>query len=93
MKIGDAGIFTPDQNLDLQIDALKAVGCGKIFEDVASGAKDERKSLAEAVEYIRPDDVLVVLKLDRLGRSLKHLIETVITFTPKVQGLQVCKKK
>jgi DNA invertase Pin-like site-specific DNA recombinase len=77
MKIGYARISTADQNLDLQADALKAAGCEKIFQDVASGAKDERKGLADAVEFARAGDVLTVWKLDRLGRSLKHLIETV----------------
>lgn len=77
MKIGYARISTADQSLDLQADALKAAGCEKIFEDVASGAKDERRGLAEAVEYARAGDVLTVWKLDRLGRSLKHLIEIV----------------
>lgn len=77
MKIGYARISTADQNLDLQADALKVAGCEKIFQDVASGAKDERKGLADAVEFARAGDVLTVWKLDRLGRSLKHLIETV----------------
>jgi DNA invertase Pin-like site-specific DNA recombinase len=77
MKIGYARISTQDQNLDLQRDALTAAGCEKIFHDVASGAKDERRGLANAIEYARAGDVLTVWKLDRLGRSLKHLIETV----------------
>lgn len=77
MKIGYARVSTHDQKIDLQTDALKAAGCEKIFQDVASGAKDERQGLAEAVEYARTGDVLTVWKLDRLGRSLKHLIETV----------------
>ena len=77
MKIGYARISTADQSLDLQTDALKAAGCEKFFQDVASGAKDERKGLADAVEFSRAGDVLTVWKLDRLGRSLKHLIETV----------------
>jgi DNA invertase Pin-like site-specific DNA recombinase len=77
MKIGYARISTADQSLDLQVDALKAAGCEKIFQDVASGAKDERKGLADAIEFARAGDVLTVWKLDRLGRSLKHLIETV----------------
>jgi len=77
MKIGYARISTADQNLDLQADALKTVGCEKIFQDIASGAKDERKGLADAVEFARDGDILIVWKLDRLGRSLKHLIETV----------------
>lgn len=77
MKIGYARISTQDQSVNLQRDALTAAGCEKIFEDVASGAKSERAGLAEAVEFARAGDTLVVWKLDRLGRSLKHLIETV----------------
>lgn len=77
MKIGYARISTADQSLDLQTDALKAAGCEKVFQDVASGAKDERKGLADTIAYARAGDVLTVWKLDRLGRSLKHLIETV----------------
>ena len=56
---------------------LQKAGCEKIFRDVASGVVDSRKGLAEAIEYVRDGDTLVVWKLDRLGRSLKHLIETV----------------
>src|ERR671938_1596220 len=77
MLVGYARVSTGDQNLDLQQDALKRAGCKKIFTDVASGAKDERAGLAEALAFLRPGDTLAVWKLDRLGRSLKHLIETV----------------
>ena len=77
MKIGYARISTVEQNVELQVDALKAAGCEKLFQDVASGAKSDRQGLAEAIEYARSGDVLTVWKLDRLGRSLKHLIETV----------------
>lgn len=77
MKIGYARISTQDQSVDLQSDALTAAGCEKVFQDVASGVKSERAGLAEAVEFARAGDTLVVWKLDRLGRSLKHLIETV----------------
>ena len=77
MKIGYARISTQDQNLDLQKDALEKAGCEKFFQDVASGVKDERKGLLEAIEFARRGDTLVVWKLDRLGRSLKHLIETI----------------
>jgi DNA invertase Pin-like site-specific DNA recombinase len=77
MYIGYCRISTADQNLDLQIQALKEAGCEKIFEEVASGAKDDRPKLKEAIEYARKGDVIVVWKLDRLSRSLKHLIETV----------------
>ncbi len=77
MKIGYSRVSTQDQNLDLQHDALRQAGCEKFFEDVASGAKDERRGLLAAIEFARAGDTLVVWKLDRLGRSLKHLIETV----------------
>jgi len=75
MLIGYARVSTGDQNLDLQRDALTKVGCKKIFEDKISGARIERKGLSEALDYVREGDVLVVWKLDRLGRGLKDLIE------------------
>ena len=77
MRIGYARVSTADQNPDLQEDALQKAGCEKIFRDVASGAVDSRRGLAEAIDYARDGDTLVVWKLDRLGRSLKHLIETI----------------
>jgi DNA invertase Pin-like site-specific DNA recombinase len=77
MLIGYARVSTQDQSLNLQIDALEKVGCSKIFSDIISGAKAERKGLDEALNYVRQEDTLVVWKLDRLGRSSPHLIETV----------------
>lgn len=77
MKIGYARVSTIEQNPDLQHDSLKQAGCGKIFTDRASGAKAERPALNETLEYAREGDCLVVWRLDRLGRSLKHLIKTV----------------
>lgn len=77
MLIGYARISTADQNLDLQKDALTAVGCERIYTDIASGAKAQRPGLDDALQYCRTDDTLVVWKLDRLGRSLPHLVETV----------------
>jgi DNA invertase Pin-like site-specific DNA recombinase len=77
MLIGYARVSSHDQNLELQLDGLKAAGCGKIYRDKVSGAATERPGLEEALKYIRPGDTLVVWRLDRLGRSLKHLIETV----------------
>ena len=67
----------PDQTLDLQKDALEKAGCSRIFTDTASGAKAERTGLDEALSHLREGDTLVVWRLDRLGRSLKHLIETI----------------
>ncbi len=78
MNVGYARISTQDQDLSLQIDALKQAGCEKIFRDQASGAKAARPGLQEALDYLRLGDTLVVWRLDRLGRSLKHLIETVM---------------
>ncbi len=77
MKIGYARVSTVEQNLDLQQDALSKAGCEKFFQDVGSGAKDERKGLLYAIEFARKGDTIVVWKLDRLGRSLKHLIEVI----------------
>ena len=77
MNIGYARVSTDDQKLDLQMDALQSAGCNEIYKDVASGAKTQRMGLEKAVEYLRSGDTLVVWKLDRLGRSLKHLIDVV----------------
>ncbi|MEM1346249.1 MAG: recombinase family protein [Pseudomonadota bacterium] len=75
--IGYARVSTQDQSLDLQRDALAAAGCAAIFKDCTSGARTERPGLTEALAYLREGEVLVVWRLDRLGRSLSHLIETV----------------
>jgi DNA invertase Pin-like site-specific DNA recombinase len=72
----------------LQKDALEKIGCTKIFSDVVSGAKAERKGLAEALEYVRVGDTLVVWRLDRLGRSLKHLIETITRLNNRKIGFK-----
>src|SRR3989454_9914203 len=77
MLIGYARVSTTDQTLNLPQDALEKIGCTKIFTDTASGATTERKGLDEALEYVREGDTLVVWRLDRLGRSLKHLIEAI----------------
>lgn len=77
MLIGYARVSTQDQNLDLQRLALKEAGCEKIYEDAAGGARNDRPGLNLALEVLREGDCLVVWKLDRLGRSLKGLIELV----------------
>jgi DNA invertase Pin-like site-specific DNA recombinase len=74
MLIGYARISTHEQNLALQEDALKRTGCEKIFQDKVSGVAAERPGINQAISYLRPGDTLVVWRLDRLGRSLKHLI-------------------
>src|ERR687895_795117 len=76
MLIGYARVSTHDQTLNLQQDALTKAGCTKNFTDTASGAKTERIGLEEALNYVRKGDTLVVWRLDRLGRSLPHLIST-----------------
>jgi DNA invertase Pin-like site-specific DNA recombinase len=76
MLIGYARVSTQEQTLNLQKDALQKAGCTKILTDTASGAKSERKGLEEALNYVRKGDTLVVWRLDRLGRSLPHLITT-----------------
>ena len=75
MKIGYARVSTLDQNPNLQEDALRAAGCEKIFIDKVSGSVAARPNLNKAKEVLRPGDTLVVWRLDRLGRSLKDLIE------------------
>src|SRR3954463_1760607 len=77
MFVGYARVSTQDQTLALQQDALNGAGCERVFSDTASGAKAERKGLEEALTYVRPGDTLVVWKLDRLGRSIRHLIDTI----------------
>ena len=77
MLIGYARVSKHEQNLDLQLDELKKAGCDKIFTDKVSGVKTARPGLDEALAYLRSGDSLVVWRLDRLGRSLKHLIETI----------------
>jgi DNA invertase Pin-like site-specific DNA recombinase len=74
-RIGYARISTRDQNLDLQINALKKAGCDKIYEDTISGTKSQRPGLAQALDTLRDGDTLVVWKLDRLGRSVKDLLD------------------
>ena len=75
MLIGYARVSTVDQNLDLQKEALKQAGCAKIYEDTMSGLRANRPGLDQAVEQLREGDIFVVWKLDRLGRSVKNLIE------------------
>jgi len=72
-----ARVSTTDQNLDLQLDALREAGCGKVFEETASGASKARPQLKDALDFLQKGDTLVVWKLDRLARSLSQLIETI----------------
>ena len=95
MKIGYARVSTDDQHLELQLDALRQAGCEKIFEDKMSGSKFDRPGLNEALAYARKGDVLVVWRLDRLGRSLPDLLELVARLEANSIGLnslneQIC---
>jgi DNA invertase Pin-like site-specific DNA recombinase len=86
--VGYARVSTLDQDLALQLDALTAARCGKVFEDRASGARTDRPGLEKALDYAREGDVLIVWKLDRLGRSLPHLIETVSALEKRGVGFR-----
>jgi DNA invertase Pin-like site-specific DNA recombinase len=88
MIIGYARVSTRDQNVALQVDALKQAGCAKVHTEVVSGASAARPVLDRVLEDLRPGDVLVVWKLDRLGRSLKHLVETVTDLAARDIGLK-----
>jgi DNA invertase Pin-like site-specific DNA recombinase len=88
MKIGYARVSTKDQNLSLQLDALQKAGCDKIYEEVASGAKTERPVLNNLLANLREGDILIIWKLDRLGRSLRHLLSVVSDLMNRNIGLQ-----
>jgi hypothetical protein len=83
-----ARVSTIDQNPALQLDALSAAGCAKVFEDRASGARADRAGLRSVLDYVRDGGVLIVWKLDRLGRSLPHLIEAVTTLEKRGVGFR-----
>jgi len=86
--IGYARVSTGDQDVALQLDALNKAGCETIFQDQASGAKTDRPGLADALAHVRKGDIFIVWKLDRLGRSLPHLIETVTELERRKIGLR-----
>ena len=88
MLIGYARVSTQDQTLALQRDALAKAGCERVFTDTASGSLAERRGLEEALEFARPGDTLVVWKLDRLGRSLRHLIDIITRLQERGVGFK-----
>jgi DNA invertase Pin-like site-specific DNA recombinase len=88
MLIGYARVSTDDQHLTLQHDALQKAGCDKVFSDQLSGASTERPGLTSLFESLRPGDTLVIWRLDRLGRSLKHLIQLVEQLDQRKVGLK-----
>ena len=83
MIFGYARVSTPEQKLDLQIDLLKQNGCEKIFTDIASGVREDRKGLNELLSFLREGDVVLVYKTDRIFRSLKNMIELIEIFNQK----------
>lgn len=90
MKIGYARVSTKDQNLDLQIEALEKAGCEKIYQEKISGAAKNRPELDKMIEQFRKGDELYVWRLDRLGRSLKNIIDLVLSLSDKgiiIKGL------
>ena len=88
MRIGYARVSTSDQKLDLQMDALRDAGCDRLFTDMISGAKTARPGLEQTLTACRQGDTLVVWKLDRLGRSLPHLVQTVHDLGQRGVGFQ-----
>src|SRR3954453_20117849 len=88
MLIGYARVSTLDQTLALQQDALTAAGCEQLYTDTVSGSVRERPGLTEALSHLRAGDTLVVWRLDRLGRSLPHLIETVFHLQQRGVGFR-----
>jgi DNA invertase Pin-like site-specific DNA recombinase len=88
MQIGYARVSTREQSFNLQVDALRKAGCEKVLQEVVSGAKAERPVLDALLADLRPGDVLVIWKLDRLGRSLRHLVELAGTLMERNVGLR-----
>ncbi|EIV8225928.1 TPA: recombinase family protein [Escherichia coli] len=96
MRYGYARVSTFDQNLELQLEALRSSGCDRIFEDKISGAKSKRPGLDKLIKVLRPGDTVVVWKLDRMGRSLIHLVELLnfflsnnIEFISVTEGIKI----
>lgn len=88
MQIGYARVSTKEQHLDLQVDSLRRSGCEKVFQEVVCGARAERPVLDALLVGLRPGDVIVIWKLDRLGRSLRHLVELADTLIAQDVGLR-----
>lgn len=86
--LGYARVSTVEQNADLQRDALSAAGCWKVFTDHVTGTREKRPQLDQLLVQLRPGDTLVVWRLDRLGRSLRHLIELATTLAERGVGLR-----
>lgn len=88
VKVGYARVSTREQHLEQQLAALRDAGCTRIFQEKASGTNSDRPQLQATFDYLRPEDTLVVWRLDRLGRSLRHLVATVATLGEAGIGFQ-----
>lgn len=88
MDLGYARVSTSDQSMDLQVDALKKAGCREVFQDIGSGAKASREGLEKMLLYARPGDTVVVWRLDRLGRSLRNLVELIAQLQARGVGFK-----
>jgi DNA invertase Pin-like site-specific DNA recombinase len=86
--LGYARVSTTDQHPQLQVDALERAGCYRVFTETASGARTDRPTLEQLLDQLRPGDTLVVWKLDRLGRSLRHLVDTVTGLAERGVGFR-----
>jgi DNA invertase Pin-like site-specific DNA recombinase len=86
--LGYARVSTTDQQPQVQVDALEAAGCFRVFTETASGARPDRPALEQALDQLRPGDTLVVWKLDRLGRSLRHLVDTLTALADRGVGFR-----
>lgn len=88
MKVGYARVSGESQDHSLQLDALRAAGCDRIIEETASGSKDDRPQLKMMLDMLREGDVIVIWKLDRLGRSMSHLVRTIEDLNKRGIGLK-----
>ena len=86
--LGYARVSTTDQHPQLQVDALERAGCYRVFTETASGARTDRPTLEQVLDQLRPGDTLVVWKLDRLGRSLRHLVDTITSLAERGIGFR-----
>jgi DNA invertase Pin-like site-specific DNA recombinase len=91
--LGYARVSTTDQQPHLQVDALTAAGCYRVFTETASGARTDRPTLTQLLDQLRPGDTLVVWKLDRLGRSLRHLVDTVTGLADRGIGFRSLRRR
>lgn len=88
MKVGYARVSTRDQSLNMQLDALRAAGCVRIFQDVASGSVDSREGLNDALASMKPGEIFCCYKLDRVARSLRYLVEVISGLSARGVGFQ-----